>query len=112
MTSRITAARSTAQDIQSRFERMFKTFTIFCKFFKSLILQVLWIYNFCGFVSYLAFWLYVGCRDFPHFFTPDFPDELRKSKFLIVKGTFVKLLMSYREIVFFKRLNGKCQIDN
>jgi hypothetical protein len=32
--------------------------------------------------------------DFLHFFTPDFPDELGKSKFLIVKGTFVKLLAS------------------
>ena len=36
-----------------------------------------------------------GCSDFPHFFTPYFPDEPRKSKFLIVQGTFVGLLMSY-----------------
>jgi len=33
--------------------------------------------------------------DFPHFFTPDLADELRKSKFLIVQGNFVRLLMSY-----------------
>ncbi|GAG50041.1 unnamed protein product, partial [marine sediment metagenome] len=52
----------------------------------------------------------VGCMDFPHFFTPDFPDELRKSKFLIVKGTFIRLLMSYGEIMFFKRVNGESQI--
>ncbi len=32
---------------------------------------------------------------FPHFFTPDFADELRKSGFLIVQGNFVRLLMSY-----------------
>jgi len=56
--------------------------------------------------------------DFLHFFTPDFPDELRKSKFLIVQGTFVELLMSYPgapgqagEIMFFQRLNGKCQVN-
>jgi len=51
-------------------------------------------------------WLY----DFPHFFTPDLADEVRKSEFLIVKGTFVRLLMSYGEIMFCNRLNGKCQI--
>ena len=44
---------------------MFKTFTIFCKFFKSLILLILWICKFCGFARYLAFELYHGCRDFP-----------------------------------------------
>jgi len=48
-------------------QRMFKTFTIFCKFFKSLILRTLWIYNFCDFMSYLGFWLYLGCMDFSHF---------------------------------------------
>ena len=90
---------------------MFKMFTVVCKFFKSLVLQVLWIYNFCEFTRYLVFWLYFGCRDFPHFFTPDFPDELRKSKFLIVKGTFVSSLMSYGEIMFFKRVNVKCQFE-
>ena len=37
--------------------RMFKTFTAFCKFFKSLILQSLWIYNFCDFTRYWVFWL-------------------------------------------------------
>ena len=73
---------------------MFKTLTAFCNFFKSLILQILWFYYFCDFMSYLAFCLYFGCTDFPHFFTSDFPDELRKSKLLIVKGTFVKLLVS------------------
>ena len=36
---------------------MFKTFTIFWEFFKSLILQTLWIVNFCDFMSYLTFWL-------------------------------------------------------
>ncbi len=67
---------------------MFKTFIIFCKFLKSLLLLILWIYDFCDFMSYLGVWLYDGCMDFAHFFTPDFPDELRKSKFLIVKGNF------------------------
>ena len=49
--------------------------------------------------------------DFPHFFTPDLADELRKSKFLIVQGNFVRLLMSYPgapgqagEIMFFMSL--------
>jgi hypothetical protein len=38
--------------------RMIKTFTIFCDFFKSLILQTLWICDFCRFMSYSSFWLY------------------------------------------------------
>jgi hypothetical protein len=42
-------------------QRMFKTVTIFAKIFKSLILQILWICHFCGFMSYLTFWLYFGC---------------------------------------------------
>jgi hypothetical protein len=33
------------------------------QFFKSLILQTLWIHDFCDFMSYLAFWLYLGCMD-------------------------------------------------
>ena len=40
----------------------------------------------------------------------DFPDEARNRKFLTVQGTFVRLLVSYREIMFFKRVNVKCQI--
>ncbi len=40
---------------------MFKTFTIFRNFFKSLILQTLWIYDFWDFMSYWGFWLYCGC---------------------------------------------------
>ena len=35
--------------------------------------------------------------DFHHFFSPDLADELRKGKFLIVKGTFVRLLRSFGE---------------
>lgn len=42
-------------------------FSYFLQFFKSLILQTLWIYSFCDFTRYLVFWLYFGCRDFPHF---------------------------------------------
>jgi len=49
--------------------------------------------------------------DFPCFFISDFPDDLRKSKFLIVQGNFVRLLMSYREIMFLKRLSGRCQVN-
>ena len=45
---------------------MFKTFTIFFKFFKSLILLILWTRQFCDFMSYLGFWLYFGCIDFLH----------------------------------------------
>jgi|GEM_PF-3849024 len=41
---------------------MFNTFINFCKFFKSLILLILWIRDFCDFMSYLPFWLYCGCR--------------------------------------------------
>ena len=36
---------------------MFKTFTIFCKFFKSLVLQMLQIHVFCDFTRYLVFGL-------------------------------------------------------
>jgi hypothetical protein len=49
---------------------MFKTFTVFCKFFKSLILLILWICNFCEFMSYLPFWLYYGCMNFPYELQP------------------------------------------
>jgi len=47
---------------------MFKTFIIFRGFFKSLLLQILWIYDFCDFMSCLGFGLYYGRMDFPHFF--------------------------------------------
>ena len=38
----------------------------FLEFFKSLILQALWIYFFCVFTRYLPFGLYFGCMDFTH----------------------------------------------
>ncbi len=41
---------------------------------------------------------------------PDLADELRKSKFLIVQGNFVRLLKSYGEIMFFKGVNGKSRL--
>ena len=37
--------------------------------------------------------------------------RLREGKFLIVQGNFVRLLMLYGEIIFFRRLSGKCQIN-
>ena len=43
---------------------MFKTFTGFCIFFKFLVLLILWIHDFCDFMSYLVFWLQSGCTDF------------------------------------------------
>ena len=49
---------------------MFKTFTAFCKFFKSLILPTLWIYDFCDFMSYCVFGLYCGSMDFSHSLQP------------------------------------------
>ena len=51
-------------------ERMFKTFTTFCKFPKSLIPGVLWICCFCDFASYLGFGLYYGCRGFSSLLEP------------------------------------------
>ena len=38
----------------------------FLRFFKSLILQILRIYDFRNFIRYLGSRLYFGCRDFPH----------------------------------------------
>ena len=74
------------------------------------MLQILWIYKFCEFTRYLVFWLYFGCTDFPHFFTPDFPDELQKSKFLIVQDNFSKFIDVVQINYVFKRVNGKSQI--
>jgi hypothetical protein len=42
---------------------MFKTLIIFYRFFKSLILQMLQIRDFCDFRSYLVFGLYFGYTD-------------------------------------------------
>ena len=50
-----------------RVQRIYKTFIMFCKFFESFLLQILWIYRFWGFTSYPASWLYYGCMDFSHF---------------------------------------------
>ncbi len=77
---------------------MFKMFIVFYKFFKSLILQILWIHDFLWFYELFGVWVVVWLYGFPHFFNLGLAEELRKNKFLIVQGIFVRLLI----------LHGRC----
>ena len=53
----------------------------FCKFFKSLMLLLLWIWGVCGFMGYLVFWLYPGCMDFFRFLQSQFITQSQLTKF-------------------------------